>query len=218
MSTAVFPSLLGLSYGIVRTPVWSTDVQRNVSGITTRIAYWSYPIWQWQLSFEFLRSNAAFGELQTLVGFVNARQGSFDSFLYSDADDYVVIGQAIGVGNGVTTTFQLVRAFGNFVEPMFAPNLSGPNLNGNGPFNVYVGGVLQTYGTAYTVSVWGSAAPGIVTFASPPSGNITVDFTYYFPCCFLTDAVDFTLFMNQLYSTDPSTSNAITFESLKGVA
>ncbi len=45
-----------------------------------------------------------------------------DTFLYTDATDNTVIAQSIGTGNGSTTTFQLVRSFGGFVEPILAPN------------------------------------------------------------------------------------------------
>lgn len=131
MSTAILPSLAGLGFPVQRTPVWDTIIQTAISGKETRIAKQTYPRWKWELSYTVLRSSAAFVELQELAGFFNARQGSFDTFLYQDADDNSVTGQAIDNGDGMTTAFQLVRAFGGFIEPVLAPNtVSAVYLNG----------------------------------------------------------------------------------------
>lgn len=123
MGTSVLPSLAGLGFPVTRTPTWDTTIQQAISGKETRIARQTYPRWKWDLAYSVLRSNASFTELQQLAGFFNARQGMFDTFLYADADDNAVTGQAIGTGDGSTTAFPLVRAFGTFVEPVLAPNV-----------------------------------------------------------------------------------------------
>src|ERR1039458_1646325 len=131
MGTSVFPSLPGEMFPVTRTPSWDTTVQQNLSGKEVRIANSTYPRWKWELSFSVLRSAAAYTEFQQLAGFFNALQGSFDTFQYQDADDNAVTGQTIGTGDGTTTAFQLVRAFGGFIEPVLAPNnLSAVYLNG----------------------------------------------------------------------------------------
>ena len=190
MSTAVLPSLAGLTYPVNRTPVWDTITQPSVSGKETRVALQTYPRWKWDVSFSILRSAAAYTEFQTLVGFFNQRQGGFDTFLYSDPDDFTVTGQAIGVGDGVTTTFQLIRALGGFTEPVLAPHAVA---------HVYNNG---TDAGGWTVSNWGTTTPGVVTYSvAPTSGHaITADFTYYWPCRFDQDNCAFQLFLNQYYS------------------
>jgi uncharacterized protein (TIGR02217 family) len=196
MSVLILPSLAGLGFDVVRTPVWDTTVQQAISGKETRIARQTYPRWKWELTYSILRSNAAFTELQQLAGFFNARQGMFDTFLYQDADDFSVTGQQVSTGDGTTKNFQLVRAFGGFVEPMFAPNLSVT-------LNVYVNGVLQASGV--TATGWGSASPspGVLVFATAPASGavITADFSYYFPVRMSEDSVSFTLFLSQYYKT-----------------
>ena len=107
MSDSVFPSLPGIAWNTVRTPMWATRVQTAISGKETRQADWSYPRYSWELNYDFLRSAPSFGELQTLIGFINARQGSFGTFLYTDDDDNGVTGQQIGTGDGTTVTFPL---------------------------------------------------------------------------------------------------------------
>jgi hypothetical protein len=61
--------------------------------------------------------------MQTLLGFYNARQGSFDTFLFTDPDDSSITGQQIGIGDGSTKTFQLLRALGGFNDIIQAPNV-----------------------------------------------------------------------------------------------
>jgi hypothetical protein len=120
MSDAIFPSLPGLKWGTVKKPIWSTKIQKSASGREARASFYSYPIYQFTLSYEVLRGQSGMPELQTLLGFFNARQGSFDSFLYEDIDDNTATDQQFGTGNGSTTVFQLIRSLGGNVEPVFA--------------------------------------------------------------------------------------------------
>lgn len=196
MSQAVFPTLKGLEYPVARTAEWSNLRQVGTSGLDVTAALWSYPIWHWTLSFSWLSSAAAIADFQTLAGFFNLRQGQFDTFLYSDPDDYAVTAQGFGTGNGATTAFQLVRAFGSFVEPIF---------NVNGAPAIYNNGVLTT---AYTIS-----QTGLVTFTSAPLSGYVLTWTgnYYFRCRFEKDSHDFSLLANQIYE-----SKKLSFRSVKG--
>jgi|SRR5579875_716535 len=206
MSTSVFPTLAGLGWSVTRREIWKTRQQEAISGKETRIADWSYPRHQWSLGFDFLRqgalSGASYGEFALLAGFFDLRQGAFDSFLYTDADDNAVTGQAIAIGDGTTAAFDLVRGFGGYAEPILAPNVVSA---------VYLNGVAQ--GTSsYTVNGWGSAAPGTLVFASAPGAGVAIaaDFSFYFPCRFAADQMDFEKFMASLYS-----AKKVTFISLK---
>lgn len=195
MSTSVFPTLKGKGFDIVRTPIWGNSVEQFVSGKEIRINNgWTYPRYQWDLLFNFLRSDSTNLEFQTLLGFYNTMNGAYDSFLYSDTDDNSVTGQGLGTGNGSKLTFQLVRTFGNYTEPVLAPNtVSAVYVDGSSISNSY-----------WSVSNWGTSTPGLITFAgghAPTSGKaVTADFTYYFPCRFNDDKVAFNNFMNMLWA------------------
>ena len=134
-----FPTLVGQGWSVKKTPTWQTRIQRAVSGRELRLLDYPYPLWQFELTFEALGDNLgapasltrrSIGsllatDLRTLMGFFMACQGAFATFLYSDPTDNTVFGQEIGIGNGVSTTVQLVRTFGvpgiaNFTEPMTA--------------------------------------------------------------------------------------------------
>ena len=205
MSTSILPALPGLSWPQGRSMLWSTTVTESVSGKETTVAHWTYPRWQWELTWGLLRTLSGTTELQTFVNFCLARGGRADTWLYQDSDDNAVTGQLLGVGDGVTRTFQLVRSFGGlggFVEPIWAPNQVTA---------VTLGGVVQA-GSAWSVTGWGSAAPGVITFVTPPPAGAVVaaSFSYFFACRFLKDQIDMSKFMSGRYKAEK-----IAFYSIK---
>jgi hypothetical protein len=122
VSNAVFPTLPGLAFNIARSPVWSTQVADSASGRQYTLSKRLYPLWHFKLPFEVLRAAGGWAEWQTLVGFINARRGRFDDFLYRDPRDYQVTAQQFGTGDGTTKDFQLTRSLGGFVEPVYDLN------------------------------------------------------------------------------------------------
>jgi uncharacterized protein (TIGR02217 family) len=184
MSNYVFPVLPGLGWSVIKTPKWSTKIQQAVSGKELRSAWFSAPKYNFKLTYEILRGDSVNLELQTLLGFFNARQGSFDSFLYVDPNDNSVTAQSIGIGNGTQTVFALVRSFGGNVEPVM-------NINAIG--GIYLNGAATS---AYTVDGYGN-----VTFATAPASGVAITWTgtYYYRCRFVKDTSDFDNFMYQLW-------------------
>ena len=148
-----------------RTQEFSTRKPVSVSGKETRIADWSYPRYTWEASFTTLRQGLVGGltwaDFATLFGFYEARQGSFDSFLYEDADDRFVSNQGIAVTDGVTRAFQLARAFGGNTVPVLAPNTVS---------YIFLNGVIQNPST-YQITLWGSGQPGQVIFNTVPAAG-----------------------------------------------
>jgi uncharacterized protein (TIGR02217 family) len=182
MSLAVFPSLAGLEYPVVRTPIFRTLIQETASGAESRAALQLYPRWQWTLSFNFLRDDSN-NEFRTLLAFFLARKGAFDAFLFEDSDDNNVTGQSIGVGNGSNKVFQLVRSLGGFTEPVLTPVTE----------TIYVNHVAT--------SAYAFTGPGQITFSSAPGNGagITADIGYVWPVRFMADQYDFSKFMNRLW-------------------
>lgn len=198
MSSLIFPTLVGQSIDVTRSPLWDgSSVTTAVSGKETSIAYWNNPRWQWTIKFELLRRGVRYGinrtELDSLIGFFNLIRGQFDSFLYNEPDDNSVLAQGLGNYNGVG--MQLIRTLGGFTEPVLAPNVV-QNVLANG---------VPVSPSNYTVSAWGSASPGVITFtASPPNVGdpIVADIVYYWPVRFVDKQMDFKKFMNQLYANE----------------
>ena len=179
MSNSVFPALPGLGWSVMRTPMWSTNIQHTVSGREVRASFYSVPIYKYSLTYEVLRQAAAFTEWQSLIGFYNARGGAYDSFLFDDPNDDTATLQSFGTGDGTTVAFQLKRTLGGFAEPVY---------NTNATPQIFKAGVLQTVVTNYTIS-----SSGLVTFVVAPAAAAALTWTgtYYWRLRFSDDSIDF---------------------------
>lgn len=190
MGTAVFPNIPSVIWAVRKTPQFSTNVQRSVSGKELRAQLWTYPIWGLELTYEILQDRviSSQNDLQVLVGFFLARAGSFDNFNYTDPDDNAVTNQAFGTGNAVTTQFQLARTYAGYTEPVFRVN-GAPVIKKNG--------VTQTVTTDYTIN-----AEGLVTFTAAPGNTLPLTWTgsFYYRAHFVQDMADFENFMRFLYT------------------
>lgn len=196
--SAVFPSqstLPGLAWNVAQHPTFNTKVQRAVSGYELRTALMQYPLWDITLSYAVLRDaqyQSGYTELQTMVGFFLARQGSFDSFLFNNTSDNTATAANIGTGNASATTFQLCRSLGaggfTFNEPI---------NNVNSLTSITFNGVAQA-GANYSVGT-----TGLITFNSTtrPGANVVVAWngTYYYRVRFTNDAAEFDNFMLGLW-------------------
>lgn len=199
MGNDIFPSLPGMKWSKKKTPVFKTTIQRGLSGRELRLSQMIYPLWQYELSYELLRADAAKLELQKLLGFYLKQNGALSSFLYEDGpDDKNVANQSIAVGNG-QNNYQLVRTYGantfTFVEPCLDIQANSSNT----PLNIYVAG-NKLSANQYSVNL----GTGVVTMGSTPANNaaITADFWYYKRCRFIEYGEGdeaFSEFMNQLF-------------------
>ena len=187
MSNAVFPVMPGLTWDITRVPIWSTTVKTSVSGREFRSANFSFPRYRYKMVYSVLRQTSAFPEMAQMAGFFNARNGAFDSFLFTDPDDYTIAsGQVIGTGDGVNKLFQLVRTFGGYVEPVF-------DLV-SGTYAVSLNGVVQVSGVSIN-------ATGLVSFTTAPGAGVVVSWggNYYRRMRFEQDMAEFNQFMQRLW-------------------
>jgi hypothetical protein len=93
MSDQVFPSFLkGFDIKVRRAPVFSTEIQAAESGKEQAATFWSTPIYEYEVTFNFLRQ-LGFSqftlqdEARVLIGFFEAHRGRFDSFWFDDPYD-----------------------------------------------------------------------------------------------------------------------------------
>jgi hypothetical protein len=187
MAPPVFPVLAGLAYPVRRTAVWSTVKHDALSGKKTRFPLWTYPIWRFELPFNFLRSDQINLELQTLAGFINGLLGAATLFAYNDTStpDNSVTGQLFGTGDGTTLgPFQLCRTFGGFTEPVFLIN---------GVPTIYVAGVPTV---PASISAYGG-----VTFSTAPASGAALTWTgnFYWPCRLDEDTTDYSQMMQLIW-------------------
>lgn len=187
MSNAVFPSLPGLKIDTTRVAVWKTITHESVSGMEFRTALMTYPRYRISLSYEVLRSGNGYSEFQQLIGFFNQRRGSWDDFLFLDADDSTAAASVFGVGNGSTKTFTMSRDFGGFREPVL-DFVSAPQ--------VFVDGVAQATPAAYSINA------GKCTFVTAPADGALLTWTgqFYKRVRFFRDEADYERFLMDLWS------------------
>lgn len=203
----VFPTLIGLTYNVVKRPKFSTGVGVGTSGAEVRVGYWATPLWEWDLIFDYLpdtadRSGTTASDLKTLMGFYCSVFGGLLGFFFDDPDDDYVKGQNLGTGDGAAQQFFFRRTFG----------LGG--YGAAGTTTEYVGGIKATPAvavylngglvspTAYDVITTTPLKQYVQFHVAPGVGQVvTADFGYYYYVRFKDDTYDFEKFMDKLWDT-----------------
>lgn len=200
---AIYPTLVGLGYSVVKRPIWNTATGASASGRSSRAGLQVNPIYEWDLTYDLLSDGArdvlstTQSDLRTLLGFFNSVRGGLFPFLFSDPDDCAVTGQALGTGDGATTNFTFVRTFGGTAGSTTEPV---GYVNQTQPLNVYLNGVLQAP-TSYAVLNANTYAQTLKFVTAPAAeAAIACDFAYYFSVFFKDDTYDFEKFAYQLWS------------------
>jgi len=180
-----FPA--ALAYGAQGGPGFSTDVVLTADGQESRNVNWAEARCRWDVG-SIHRSKA---EIEVLIAFFHAAaQGQEGLFLFRDFTDDT-FDNPIGVGDGVTTTFQMVaqyavgayastRRLTHPVEGSVSVALDG----------VFVGGWTLDYGT------------GLLTFGTPPGAGVVVSASGAFEvlCRFAQDHLPVTVVTPGVYS------------------
>ncbi len=196
-----FPALAGQGWSVHKRPTFSTRVASHLSGREVRSPLFAATLYEFELTYDGLASNAAYpglgaNSLQSLMGLYLQCEGQYGTFLYIDPSDCTAAGQAIGTGDGATTSFTFLRALGGYVEPVSWVSAIA---------NVYLNGVAQSSG-------WALSQPNTLSFTTAPVSGavISADFTYAFQCRFLDDQEDFENFMSGLWQVQ-----SLKFRSVK---
>lgn len=145
------------------------------------------------------RYNAGYGvksraDMQAVLAFFEERRGRLHSFLWRDGLDFSSNGgsatptpldQAIGVGDGAATQFQLTKIYGASFDPYLRP-ISKPVA---GSVRVAVAGAELATGFAV------DTLTGVVSFSAAPASGaaITAGFLFDVPVRFDTDRLDIEL-------------------------
>jgi len=171
----VLPHMPGQTLLAKKAPEWSTGVQKSVSGRRRTTAYYAAPVWSFQINYNAVRKRPGLDEWTRLLQFFNARKGQFGEFLYFDRTDHQVSKHRFGFGDGATRVFQLSRAIGDWVEPVY------------GVVNIELLTVNGVPSSAYTVDEL-----GLITFAQPPAGGAVLEWTgaFFFRCAYDSDSLN----------------------------
>jgi uncharacterized protein (TIGR02217 family) len=175
-------------------PERRTDVVVLGSGAEERNARWA----------DSRRSyNAGYGvksldDLHAVIAFFEERRGRLIGFRWRDPADFkscppegtpTALDQAIGLGDGATAVFQLVKTYGSAFNP-WTRDIRKPVA---GTVLVAVAGILQTPATDYAID----HATGLVTFQPghiPAAAQpVTAGFEFDVPVRFDTDRLEINL-------------------------
>jgi uncharacterized protein (TIGR02217 family) len=181
-----FPA--NISFGSQGGPERLTEVVTLANGFEERNTPWEHSRRHYDAGFG-LRS---LDDVDSLLAFFEARRGRLHAFRWKDWSDYksggsnavlTDIDQLIGVGDGVTTAFQIKKTYvsgaESYVRPIVKP-VAGTVI-------VAIATDPKVEGQEFTVDV----TTGIVTFVTPPDIGVLITAGYEFdvPSRFDTDAI-----------------------------
>jgi hypothetical protein len=186
---STFPAIDTLGWSVKLSPIFSTGTAMHVSGKELRAAKYVVPLWRIELNYDLLRLASPYAELEEIAGFFEASLGEEAAFYFEPPTLSPVASQALGTGDGATTTFPFTVSIGGV-------SLSPANV-GSSP-NIYLNGVLQSSGCSVNTTALSSS----LTFATAPAAgvSITADFDWFFLCRFDDDSEDAEEFMSELYA------------------
>lgn len=149
-----------IAYGSSGGPEYATDIIATESGFEKRNIVWSSAR---------ARYNAAHGvktkaQLDTLIAFFRARKGRAYGFRFKDWADYNFEASNLGVGDGLTTDFKLIKSYisGDTTETRM---LTRPVVDS---LKIFKNSVEQLSGVSVILG------EGIVRFATPPAIGVTI--------------------------------------------
>lgn len=177
-----------LSFGSVGGPERRTEIVTLANGFEERNTPWAQSRRRYDAGLG-LRS---LDDVEALVAFFEARQGQLFGFRWKDWSDFKScvssreVGaedQVIGVGDGSTRTFRLVKAYRSGPQSYLRP-VAKPVA---GTVRVALAGVVQPEITHWTLD----AATGVVRFVDPPASGAVVSagFEFDVPVRFDTDRI-----------------------------
>ncbi len=162
-----------------------TEVVTLASGFERRSTPWAHARRRYLIG----AGVRSLDDAAALVAFFEARRGRLYGYRFRDFADFkscspsgsiAATDQALGVGDGATTTFALGKVYGDLVRPITKPV--------DGTVRVAVDGV--------EVAGWSvGPATGVITFDAPPEDGavLTAGFEFDTPVRFDADRIDVTL-------------------------
>ena len=177
-----------ISYGASGGPGYSTTVVTTASGHERRNANWAMARGRWNVAHGLKKRE----QVAELIAFFRARRGRAFGFRFKDWTDYQAFAQSLGVGDGSTTSFQLVKHYASGGE-LEIRIVTKPVA---GTVKLYLDGSEAS--TGWSVN----STTGIVTFSTAPAVGvqITADFAFDVPVRFDSDHMDLTIETYQLGS------------------
>ena len=186
-----------ISRGARGGPERRTQIVEMASGDEERNGSWAGSRRRYDASYGIRKAD----DLAAVTAFFEARRGRLYGFRWKDWADYksglpsaspTAVDQPLGTGNGLETTFQLVKLYPSGAQS-WTRTITKPVA---GTVALALNGVPQI--TGWTVNT----TTGVVTFSTAPAPGvaITAGFEFDVPVRFDTDSLDVTLDFERLGS------------------
>lgn len=177
-----------ISSGSSGGPSYRTSVVESLNGKKKKNIIWTYPLHIYDVSYA-VKTRL---ELEAVIDFFHVCQGRANNFRFKDWADFkscsvlqaiAPTDQVIGVGNGVITSFQLIKTYSRL-------GFSKTRKITKPIASTVVAALNGTTTTAFTLNDL-----GVITFASPPAPGVTISAGYEFdvPCEFGSDDLETSL-------------------------
>lgn len=167
-------------FGLQEDVEYSTLIFQADSGKEKRRSKWSCPIRMLNCSL----NNQSEDGVAFIWDFFKARKGKYDTFWVKFPTSYAVAGEAIGIGNGSQTVFNLDYF------PIDTASIK-----------VYIDGILQLSGYTVTNDLTNEIAKITFTVAPDTGAVVTVDYEYYIQVRFDDDKLSKELVQFKLYNS-----------------
>jgi len=175
-----------ISFGSSGGPGFMTNVVEFDSGVVAVSPEWTAVRASYSVTFE----TATPDEISLVEDFFYIAKGRAIGFRFKDWNDYQIVDQNVGLGDGITNAFQVFKRYqsGGTVYDRTITKLLRVSSNGD-PMQITVDSVLQTIDT----DVYVNESLGILSFEVPPPAGAIVKIVYGeydVPVRFDTDSLD----------------------------
>ncbi|MEQ8307999.1 MAG: DUF2460 domain-containing protein [Hoeflea sp.] len=161
----IFPE--EISYGSKGGPMFRTTVITLASGLERRNVEWANVRAEYDVSHG-IKDKLQLSELRS---FFYARRGRAYSFRFKDHGDYEIFNQNIGIGDGATTEFQLIKSYDPGIY-QYDRIITKPEEGSLDP--IQVDGTPLVEDSDYEVDY----ATGMVTFSVAPGVGLSINLPY----------------------------------------
>jgi len=170
-----FPLAIGQGASVI--PGFSTQIVTSSSGHEQRNVDWA----QGRMAYDAGPGVRSEADVAALIAFFRARRGAAKGFRFRDPFDFSGVDEGLGTGDGVRTTFALVKRYGIGADAEVR-RITRPVA---ASVQVKVAGVPVASG-------WTLAAGGVVTFVAAPENGavVTASFTFDVPVRFAEDRLE----------------------------
>jgi len=167
-------------------PSFFTTVNEGFSGYEQRNRNWANTRGMWTIDLQ----NKPQAYFDAVHAFFLVCGGQADAFRFKDHKDFIATGQVLGIGDGVTAVFQLVKNYASggrtYTRTIMKPITSSVlDFEGNALADTVVVYLNGTSTGAYTLDY----TTGQITLTSAPETGVVVsaDCQFHYPVRFVSD-------------------------------